>query len=852
MKYRFFSLSWYLALLCFSVFSLYTMHDHDQSLVIRALDLPQLSEYKCDHDSTTTQYTQALYKRGLLYKAHNSNENNNNNENVINYFAAAAHLGYRPSCYELSTIMRERREYAQAIYWLLQAARAEQVNNLPSGSGLSSQHALLTLKWYLPALCCIEEIYEGLYGQELYRALINAEYQGDYYTQLFTQACTCYAEKNYAQAYEIFNFLGYYYHPLALYMLGVCYDTGNGSERDAQRAYSYYKQAALYGYTQAQQACVWRDTVGKLEDQVIQVTQQLERLDLSGAEISADHITSVDALLSELVTYGTLEDNEHCARLLERKNLCSLLERYAQSSSYAAYLCGLMYKNRNAEKSDAYLKIAAQKNRVRASFILGEYYQKISPIQALDYYLSCALTDTDTGEIVDYEQQFIRTAHERIQEGAAKQDSYARICLVLYGIAHKNTQIYTKALQACENIFFRASGDTTLAKLIEISALPATLVVYAHSDARIEYLRALLYLKVPGFIDIKRGMNYLQLSAAKEIPEAQLLLSIYLTYGFDGVERDSAQAFSLLVKAHEQGFYLATFHLACAYQDTLLMPQDLKKAQELLNSSCLDQCVLALCYRLVDLLEQPVHNNTTTAMHNLLAVLEDHAQAGDKDACLTLGMTYYSARDSWGQDKLARAFKYLEKAAAQGYTRAYRIIGRMLYFAEGITGNRAYGEELLCKARLLGDQEAICDLADIFYDKQEYTQAFLYYLDSYKQTKSADAAAGLALCYVNGHGIRQDIRQAVNYMSFALKKGVDRVAGFKSLHAKRVLSYVLNAVIELVNSSESGEPTARFMLDLLTRVLNDVGFTWKEKSDTIIVYPHERNDIAQLINQKET
>jgi TPR repeat protein len=808
------------ALACCFVFSLYTAYDGGQSLGIRALDLstfgdPESAEYRI----------QVLYKQGLAYKTSKS-------EKALNYFAVAARLGHRPSCYELSMLMRTKGEYAQVIYWLLQAARAY----------VSPQPQQSLLAWHLPALCCIEEIYEGRYGEELYRALISAEYQGDYYTQLFTRACTCYAEKKYTQAYEIFAFLGSYGHPLALYMLGVCSDTGNGSERNKKRAYAYYKQAAAYGYTHAQQACAWRDRIYKQDEYITQVMQYIEQCGVLSKELTDEGKKSIDILLSQLIGQGTLEDNERCARLLERKNknMCLLLERYAQSSAYAAYICGLMYKDKNTEKADEYLKRAAKKDIVRASFMLGNYYQKVNTMQAFDYYVSCVLADTNAKE--EYEQQLVRTAYKILQESADQQDHYARICLALCYVASNDPQTRTKGLLLSERIFAQACTNSTLVKFIASSPLPLTLAMCADSDPRFEYLQALLYLQVPGFIDKNRGIQCLKSAASHGLPEAQVMLSSYCTCGTDGVEKDLAEAFSLLLKAHEQGFYLATFYLACAYKDNILVPQDLQKARELLYSPCLDTYILALCYRVIDHLEQPVY--TLEAVQTLLDALEEHAQMGNKDACLTLGMVYYGAKDSWGKDKLARAFGYLEKAATQGYIRAYRIMGRMLYFAEGIAGNRAYGEELLCKARLLGDQEALCDLADMFYDKKDYRQAFLYYQDGYKETHSADAAAGIALCYVNGHGVEQDIRQAVNYLCFALKNGVSSSAEFKSKYVEQVLPLVLAAVLELVRHNEI---TGRPMLELLARVLQSVGLTWKEISHTIVVYPYGHDDIAQQI-----
>ena len=791
-------------------------HKHDLGTCIKLL------EYAAWRNNV-----QALYELGLIYKTGDVQQKDL--EKALGYFYDAAKRHHRPSCYEVGLLLCSKQEYAQGAYWLLRAAHAEQVNS--------------RLLWYMPALCFIEEVHAGIHDIKLYQALINLCCVGDYYMQRFDKACTAYTEKKYTDAYEGFSYLAQYKHPLALYMLGVCYDTGNGVERDIHKAYSSYKQAANYGYIPAQQACVMREQL--IKENAQEPTQEPTRIEQYIKCLSNYTDTNTDALqelLEACITDGTLKDNEQFARILDQKNMCCFLERHAKTVNNAAYLCGLIYQDKDAEKADTYFKLAAQNDSLRAGFVLGQRYTTKFPIQALNYYLTCALSKSNAGHTL-YEQELVRKALAVLEESAEKQDSYAQICLVLYGMGmvSKEPQLYQSVLHLCEKIFSQASNNISIAKLIQISALPSMLEIYARTDSHVEYLQALLYLNVLEFIDTARGMSCLQAAAGKGVPEAQVMLSICLVNGTN-IKQDLQQAFSLLMAAHNQGFYLATFHLAFAYEEGILVPQDLEKSRALYNSSCLDTYAPALCCRLINMLKHPPDNQVEA--YKLFDLVEPYAQAGDRDACLCLGNLYYHFKDSWGKDRLVRAFNYLESAALQGYPAAYRIMGRMLYFAEGIMGDKAHGEELICKAITFGDEEAKCDLADVFYNQKKYKQAFEYYYNYFQKSKkskditgavaySADATAGLALCYVYGHGVKRDIRQAVNYMCMALKQGVSVTTGYKSHYVKRVLPLMVTVVLELV---ERNDTAAQHMLELLKRTMHSVGLAWRETSDTVIIY----------------
>ena len=764
---------------------------------------------------------QALYELALIYKEGILQPKNL--EKARAYLYQAALQGYSPACFQLGRLLISQLEYTQGLFWVFKAAHAQVIDSRVS--------------WYLPALCYLEEIYAGTYGTQLYQALIETEYCGDYFLQLFNQACTAYHENNNQQAFEQFSFLATYKHPLAVYMLGVCYDTGKGTIRDAQRAYLYYKQAALCGYSIAQQACAMREQRTE-QPQDISTEIYSKRLD---KDDYLDHICyvyknldssiydTVRKTLSDLVCGGTLEDHQRYACVLEHNGLQQFLERYADTVAQAAYLCGLNYQNKNSKKARSYFKLAAKNHSVQASFVLAEYYRIKNNVQcALSYYLVCAL---EYEHALQEEQQLVQKAINFLQEKANEQDYYARICLVVWYFSHQDIEIYNQGFLLCEKILSEATDDNHRAFLINISTLPQTLHARLANDARIGYLLALLYFTVPGFIDMAQGMQYLQEAAQKSIPEAQLMLSCCYVQGIH-IEQDNKQAFSWLVAAHNQGLCRATFELALVYDNGILVPQDLEKSAELLNSSVLDDYGPALPLRIVQLFTQP--SLTVEKRKELLAQLEQYAQKGDKSACLSLGIFYYSNKDGWGKGKLAKAYEYLELAAAQGESSAYRVMGRMRYFAEGVCGDKKQGQELIGKALALDDQEALFDLANIFYDQKEYNKAFDYYKDCYNQSKDPDAAACLARCYLNGHGVGQSIRQAANYTAIAIKLGTEITNDFilQSPYVKEVLIQVLITVQTLISKDNK---IMYVMLDLLKRALHDAGYTLCEKKQGMTI-----------------
>ena len=240
-----------------------------------------------------------------------------------------------------------------------------------------------------------------------------------------------------------------------------------------------------------------------------------------------------------------------------------------------------------------------------------------------------------------------------------------------------------------------------------------------------------------------------------------------------GVEEDPSQAFFWYNESANKQSDVGMYNLACCYRDGYGVEQDIEKAAEWYKKAAeagyLDAMVALGQYYQEHMID------FDKAEKWLLKA----AEAGSAEAMNMLGVFY---SDTMCDD--TSAVKWYKKAVELDQPNAFRNLALCYRDGKGVKKNEKKAEELLKKANELGVDDAkdihedmIANNEDQRIDKanealyaKDYKSAFIVYKEL-AEKGNVRAIANYGHCLVNGWGIKQNMKEGVNWLTKAAEQG---------------------------------------------------------------------------------
>lgn len=240
-----------------------------------------------------------------------------------------------------------------------------------------------------------------------------------------------------------------------------------------------------------------------------------------------------------------------------------------------------------------------------------------------------------------------------------------------------------------------------------------------------------------------------------------------------GVEEDPSQAFFWYNESANKQSDVGMYNLACCYQDGYGVEQDSEKAAEWYKKAAEAGYIDAMLA--LGLYYQEHMIDFDKAEKWLLKA----AEAGSAEAMNMLGVFY---SDTMCDN--TSAVKWYKKAVELDLPIAFRNLALCYIDGKGVKKNEKKAEELLKKANALGVEDAkdihedmIANDEDQRIDKanealfaEDYKSAFIVYKEL-AEKGNVRAIANYGHCLLNGWGVKQNMKEGVNWLTKAAEQG---------------------------------------------------------------------------------
>lgn len=240
-----------------------------------------------------------------------------------------------------------------------------------------------------------------------------------------------------------------------------------------------------------------------------------------------------------------------------------------------------------------------------------------------------------------------------------------------------------------------------------------------------------------------------------------------------GVEEDPSQAYFWFNESAQKGDDTGMYNLACCYRDGYGVEQDSEKAAEWYKKAAEAGYIDAM------LALGQYYQEHMIDFDKAEKWLLKAAEAGSAEAMNMLGVFY---SDTMCDD--TSAVKWYKKAVELDQPNAFRNLALCYRDGRGVKKNEKKAEELLKKANELGIEDAkdiqenmIADQEDERIDKaneafeaKDYKNALSVYKEL-AEKGNVRAIANYGHCLVNGWGIKQNMKEGVNWLTKAAEQG---------------------------------------------------------------------------------
>ena len=444
----------------------------------------------------------------------------------------------------------------------------------------------------------------------------------------------------------------------------------------------------------------------------------------------------------------------------------------------------------------------------------------IDVVETSDDYVENILSKyrDEWGDIRTLNQEEYAIAAEELQECVAKGNAEAMCFLAsLYIEGHSVPQDYTvayKLLRQAEEMNFTLAkayiaGFYVRGTIVEQNFDEAlNLLLEAYNILHAPMIASLLAEYYLGHDDYGLALKYATEAAEKIDRNALRLLGTIHLNGY-GVEVDEAKAYEYYLQAASMGEEIALNQLGWMYMNGCGVAEDPSQAFFWYNESANKQSDvgmynLACCYqdgygveqdseKAAEWYKKAAEAGYIDAMLALGQYYQEHmidfdkaekwllkaAEAGSAEAMNILGVFY---SDTMCDD--TSAVKWYKKAVELDLPIAFRNLALCYRDGRGVKKNEKKAEELLKKANALGVEDAkdihedmIANNEDQRIDKanealfaEDYKSAFIVYKEL-AERGNVRAIANYGHCLLNGWGVKQNMKEGVNWLTKAAEQG---------------------------------------------------------------------------------
>jgi TPR repeat protein len=261
-----------------------------------------------------------------------------------------------------------------------------------------------------------------------------------------------------------------------------------------------------------------------------------------------------------------------------------------------------------------------------------------------------------------------------------------------------------------------------------------------------------------------RALPKLKKMSEKGNKKAQYYLAFLYRYGIV-VDQDYDEARRLYTMSAKQGYEPAQNNLGGIYSNGIGVKKDYKKAYYW-HKKAADKGYAVSLRNLGDMYRAGdyVKKNPKEA----ISLFKKAIEGGHVEAYYDLGNMYYFG--SGVKENNHKAFEFYKMSANINHVESIKRIGYMYRKGYGTEKNIAKAIQWYKKAVDLGDMFSLNSIGDIYYDRQEYTNAMRWYK---KMAKKGNAYAqfSIAEMYDFGRGVSEDNQKALHYYKLSAKQG---------------------------------------------------------------------------------
>lgn len=546
-----------------------------------------------------------------------------------------------------------------------------------------------------------------------------------------------YNKRNFKAAYDYFLKAEQNKQKDCYYYLGLCYEKGNGVEKDYQKAFAYYQLGSKNNQIDSLMKLgdCYTDGIGTNKDLAKAFTAYKKAADLGD-------VTAVLKVASLYQDGIGVKQNEKAAF---NYYMTAAIKGNAvgQAQVGNAYFEGKVVK-KDLEKSQEYLELALKQNNSEVKKCLGYIEYK----KACDYLKA--------GDDEKYISSLERAAEFRCKE--AEYD--LAVCY-----ENGSNGLYQDRYYASE-LYYRSAED---------GYAPAL------------YLRGLSYYNQKSYYNYSSAIDYLEKAAAQDHAEACNLLGLCYFKGECGVNKDFGKALEYYQKAVDLGYLdVPYYNIGRVYQvGDNQIPQDYKKSFSYFQLSAKYKNPLAYI-RMAD-----YYRDGTGVKKDLKVALVNYelaAQAGNQNGLYNAAVFYFNG---WGTNKnYEKAAKYFcsclemeedryDYAYRYDYYEARKCLGIIEY-----ENAKALSEKAKTKEDLENVYEAYSKAVDYGNIEAEFHKGYMAYhgigtmksfytayWSFYESTINILSNYYLGVMYYKGEYVDRSYVKAKQYFENAAERG---------------------------------------------------------------------------------
>lgn len=638
-------------------------------------------------------------------------------------------------------------------------------------------------------------------------------------------------ERDYNKAFDIYEQAAMQGDMDAQYRLGDMYFNGEGVEQNYEKAFEWYKKSAALGNLFAQD--LLRDTalmnsIGEKFYKGDGVVHDYGKAFQWYEKAAVQGDTEAQNKVGEMYYHGI-------GVMQDYKKAFELYQQSADQGNISAqYNLGqLFYKGdgieRDYEKAFLWYKKAAEQGDAEAQNKIGEMYCKGIGVRqdyekALKWYTKSAKQGNVYAKKKCNNSSWLKSIGDKYYNGDCIEQDYNKAFLW-----YKKAAVQGDTEAQYKLGYMYQYGDGVGRDYENSFMWYNKSAEQGNASAKQKcrdtgWLKSVgeAYYKGEGVVqNFKLAFRWYEKAAEQGDVEAQNKVGDMYYHG-EGVEKDCGKAFEWYEKSAEQKGADAQYKLGCMYQYGKGVERDYEKAFEWYSKSAKQRNISAqkMCND-IDWLRSVGDmyykgNGVRQDYKKAFEWYEKAAEQGDAEAQNKLGEMYYHG-EGVGCD-YTEALKWYEMSARQGNINAQCNLGEMYYYGNGVKRDYNKAAEWYENAAAHGDVSAQNNLGAMYYygDGMEcdYNKAFRWYKESGLQGDPS-ACYMLGEMLYNGKGVDCNYNEAFEWYEKAAGHGkadAQYKLGYMYQYGKGVEQDYENAYIWYKKAAVKGNTAAQLWL----------------------------------------